>query len=140
MSTSYYDKSFHYHLTKMTKMISTFPLIFQEKAENLLSVMIDEHEKLFQMPSNIMSEAKRHLLCFQSGYNLPVLALSSCKRISVAQYQKQKEDITKQSLLDLMNWIMDDLNLSIKMKECRLKDFQSHHLDIFCLQFPNGEF
>ncbi|KAK3711942.1 hypothetical protein QZH41_009440 [Actinostola sp. cb2023] len=111
-----------------------------ENAEKLLIVMMDENEQLFHIPSNIKSEVKRHLLCLQSGYDEPILSVSGCQRVGIAEYEQLKDCTTRQSLLDLMNSIIDDLSLSIKMKEQRLKEFQRHHLDVFSLQFPNGKF
>ena len=39
-----------------------------------------------------------------------------------------------------MRFIIDNLQMSLREKEERLKLFQKHHNDIFLQQFPSGQF
>jgi hypothetical protein len=109
-------------------------------AEALLLVMMSEHEKLFHVVPSIKSEVKRHFSSVQQGIDEPVLSMSACGRVSLVKYGQEKETMMKQSLNDLMNYVVDDLNMSIKTKEHMLRDFHKHHPEVFEIQFPGGEF
>lgn len=73
----------------------------------------------------------------QGRTDLPVV--SRCKRVSVFEYDQQKELYTNQQLEHLVNQILDDITMSLKEKKMVLKLVQKHHPEVFLRQFPNGE-
>ena len=58
-----------------------------------------------------------------------------CKRVTVQEFKKQKLEGTELALVELMNNILDDTNISLKEKKQRFKQFQKHHPDIYKSHF-----
>ena len=69
----------------------------------------------------------------------PLLQSKICHQISALEFKQQKQFTTNQSLGELMTFIIDNLQMTLKEKEERLKLFQKHHYDIFIQQFPTGQ-
>lgn len=56
---------------------------------------------------------------------------SYCDRVSKEEYVKQSKDCTEESLVNLMNTVLDDTNISLKEKKHRLKQFQKSYPQLY---------
>ena len=100
--------------------------------------MMETHANLFHIPDDVVKYLQETLQAFEQGRtDFPVV--SKCKRISVIEYDQQKELHTNQQLEHLINQILDDLTMSLKEKKIVLKNIQKHHPEVFLRQFPDGE-
>lgn len=101
--------------------------------------MVKHQQQMFTTPAPLKELYKRNMSHVQRGM-CPPISSKVCQQISVAEYRQQKRAMTNQSLSELMNFIINNLHMSLKEKEERLKLFQKHHNDVFIQQFPNGQF
>ena len=93
---------------------------------------------MFTTPAHVKDLFKRNMSCTQRGM-CPLLQSKICHQISAFEFKHQKQFTTNQSLGELMTFVIDNLQMTLKEKEERLKLFQKHHYDIFIQQFPTGQ-
>ena len=93
---------------------------------------------MFTTPAYLKEHFKRNMSYAQRGMCPPLLS-KVCQQIPVAEYTQQRHLKTNQYLSELMTFIVDNLQMSLKEKEGRLKLFQKHHHDVFIQQFPTGQ-
>lgn len=60
-----------------------------------------------------------------------------CQRISRDEFCRQRVEQTEKSLVDLMNFIIDNTRMSLKEKQQRFKVFAKKHRKIFVKHFPD---
>ena len=100
--------------------------------------MMETHANLFHIPEDVVKYLQETLQAFEQGRtDLPVVSM--CQRVSVFEYEQQREHYTNQQLEQLINQILDDLTMSLKEKKTVLKNIQKHHPEVFLRQFPDGE-
>ena len=93
---------------------------------------------MFAVPAQLKEHWRRNISYAQRGM-CPPLSSTVCQQISVAEYTKQTKLTTSLSLKMLMMHIIDNLQMTLREKEERLKLFQKHHNDLFLQQFPSGQ-
>ena len=106
--------------------------------EKLVSFMVKNQQQIFIVPADLEEDFRRHMSYEQKGM-CPPLPSTVCQQMSVTEYRNQTTLITSLSLNELMAFITDNLQMSLREKEERLKLFQKHHSDIFLQQFPSGQ-
>lgn len=112
--------------------------MFQVARYFLVNFMMETHANLFHIPEDVANYLQETLQAFEQGRtDLPVVTM--CQRISVFEYEQQKERNTNQHLEHLINQILDDLTMSLKEKKGVLKHIQKHHPEVFVRVFPDGE-
>ena len=93
---------------------------------------------MFATPTSVKELFQRNVYYVKQGLCPPFLSKVS-RQLSVEEYQQQTVLTTNESLSDLMTFTMDNLHMSLKEKEERLKLFQKHHTVVFLKHFPDGE-
>ena len=100
--------------------------------------MVRHHQLMFATPTSVKELFQRNVYYMKQGLCPPFLSKVS-RQLSLEEYQQQKLQTTNESLSDMMTFIMDNLHMSLKEKEERLKVFQKHHTAVFLRHFPDGE-
>lgn len=100
--------------------------------------MIRNEQHMFTTPAHLKENFRRNISFAQRGM-CPPLSSTVCQQMSVAEYRKQTKLTTYQALNKLMTFIIDNLQMTLREKEERLKLFQKHHNDLFLQQFPSGQ-
>ena len=94
---------------------------------------------MFIIPPQLKEDFRRHMSYVQKGM-CPPLHYKVSQQMTITEYRDQTTLTTSLSLNKLMRFIIDNLQMSLREKEERLKLFQKHHNDIFLQQFPSGQF
>ena len=56
---------------------------------------------------------------------------SFCRRVSMEEFERQSKTCTEESLINLINSILDDTKISLKEKKNKLKAFQKSYPDLY---------
>ena len=62
---------------------------------------------------------------------------SYCRQITQAEFLRQQQETTEQGIIQLMNNILDDINMSLKDKQKRVKQFQKTYPLIYMKHFSD---
>ena len=116
----------------------TFVFLLKVFGEKLVSFMVKNQQQMFIVPAHLKEDFRRHMSYAQKGM-CPPLPSTVCHQMSITEYRNQTTLTTSLSLNELMTFITDNLQMSLREKEERLKLFQKHHNDIFLQQFPSGQ-
>lgn len=104
----------------------------------MVNFMMETHANLFHIPEDVVNYLQETLQAFEQGRtDLPVVTM--CQRVSILEYEQQKEHYTNHHLELLINQVLDDLTMSLKEKKVVLKHIQKHHPEVFLRVFPDGE-
>ena len=60
-----------------------------------------------------------------------------CKRITTQEFKENSKDETCKALVDLINHIIDDPQVSLKQKKLKLKALQRIHPEVYEKHFAN---
>ncbi|PFX16301.1 DEP domain-containing protein 7-like [Stylophora pistillata] len=110
----------------------------KESAHKLVSLMVRNQCQMFKIPSELKKEINRNISFAQKNI-CPSLPTTVCQRMSIEDYRIQAKQTTEEALIELMLFIIENLQMTLKEKEERLKLFRKHHNDLFLKQFPNGQ-
>ena len=91
--------------------------------------MVDNYRQVFLIPSELQSTVKREIELIKSGiiqYPIPIVP-QYCHRVSVNEYETQKDNTSEKHLIDLLGIIVRDENMSSKDKKKKLKMVSSIH-------------
>ena len=102
--------------------------------------MIKQRKHIFTIPPDIKSEVTRQMKYLQTEHGQPPVISSACHQISLEEYKEQMQHTTRESLDGLMNFVIDNVSMSLMEKEEKVAMFQKHHPEVFLLQFPDGKF
>ncbi|XP_016143389.1 DEP domain-containing protein 4 [Sinocyclocheilus grahami] len=106
------------------------------QCERLLLFLMDNHTQLFKTPLSLIEAVRKTLQTVQQGRDLDNVALFTfCQRVSLQQYEGNKDKATLDSLKQLMHHIAHSDGLSVKQKRGLAKQFQKHHPGIFLQHF-----
>ena len=97
--------------------------------------MMNKRLQMFTVPTSVKTLARKYL---ENGLGEPAIP-SACQWISKAEYEQQKDRVTHEALVNLINSVVDDLHLSLKEKQQRIHSFEKHHRVVFLTQFPTGK-
>ena len=75
----------------------------------------------------------KYLLLCNCIFSEPTL----CDRVSLEDYEKQKDEFTSKTIVDLVNYIIDDTRCSLKEKKLRLKQVQKSHPMLYDKHFSD---
>ncbi|XP_029196424.2 DEP domain-containing protein 1A-like [Acropora millepora] len=127
-----------YIIKRFTSAILPKDIRDKNSGQHVLSLMVRHHQLMFATPTSVKELFQRNVYYMKQGLCPPFLSKVS-RQLSVEEYQQQKLQTTNESLSDMMAFIMDNLHMSLKEKEERLKVFQKHHTAVFLRHFPDGE-
>ena len=74
----------------------------------------------------------KNLMCLFT----PLSETVFCSQVSQTEYEKQTEECTNSSLVQMMNTIIDNPKMALKEKKQRLQKFRKYHPKIYAKHFP----
>ncbi|KAG7456234.1 hypothetical protein MATL_G00249520 [Megalops atlanticus] len=108
------------------------------QGEQLVLFLMDSQPQLFKTPTSLIEAVRKKLQSLQEGGDLDTTAtFSFCQRVTVQQYEDQREKATLESLEQLIRAISLNASLPLKEKRRLMKDFQKHHPVVFLQHFSS---
>uniref|UniRef100_A0A672SPV0 DEP domain containing 1B n=1 Tax=Sinocyclocheilus grahami TaxID=75366 RepID=A0A672SPV0_SINGR len=118
-------------------------------ATKLVTFMIDNHDSVLKVPSNLRKSVEEHLSHLRraqikyAGADTDTTMASPphsfCRQISREEFEQQRVSGSQGAMVELLENIIQDKNMSIKDKKKKLKQFQRSHPDIYRRRFPSAE-
>ncbi|XP_063795183.1 DEP domain-containing protein 1A isoform X2 [Pseudophryne corroboree] len=109
-------------------------------ATRLVSFLMDHHQDVLQVPCYLQTAAQDHIQYLQRAHmNDPASGFYFCKQISAQEFEKQKVVASQAAIMELLENIVKDKNLSTKEKKKKLKQFQKEYPEIYKSRFPTTE-
>ncbi|XP_039531827.1 DEP domain-containing protein 1B-like [Pimephales promelas] len=118
-------------------------------ATKLVTFMIDNHDSVLKVPSNLRKSVEEHLSHLRRAQikyagadtdsSVASPPHSFCRQISREEFEHQRVSVSQGAIVELLESIIQDKNMSIKDKKKKLKQFQRSHPDIYRRRFPTAE-
>ncbi|RUS81013.1 hypothetical protein EGW08_011218 [Elysia chlorotica] len=118
-------------LSLLSDCIFHHKLLAANVAQKLVQFMMLNVDKVFTIPRNVREKVAVRLYQLKTGTSLLDCELSFCSRVSKEEFERQSKNCTQNSLIDLMNSVLDDTNMSLKEKKNRLKQFQKSYPQLY---------
>ncbi|KAK3774571.1 hypothetical protein RRG08_035001 [Elysia crispata] len=118
-------------LSLLSDSIFHHKLLAPNVAQKLVQFMMINVDKVFTIPRVVREKVALRLYQLKTGKPLLTCELSFCRRVSKEEFERQSKNCTKNSLIDLMNSVLDDTKMSLKEKKNRLKQFQKSYPDLY---------
>lgn len=93
--------------------------------------MLNNFDNLFRLNKSIEESINRRRLSVQSGKEEAFIEQIYCKKLSSREYMDNSKEQTTKALVELINHIIDDPQISLKQKKLKLKALQRIHPDIY---------
>uniref|UniRef100_A0A8C1EZ28 DEP domain containing 1B n=1 Tax=Cyprinus carpio carpio TaxID=630221 RepID=A0A8C1EZ28_CYPCA len=115
-------------------------------ATKLVTFMIDNHDSVLKGPSNLRKSVEEHLSHIRRAQvsiprhtdtSMASPPHSFCRQISREEFELQRVSGSQETIVELLENIIQDKNMSIKDKKKKLK--QRSHPDIYSRRFPAAE-
>lgn len=113
-------------------------LLTFEESRLILNFMLNNFDHLFKL-TKAMEESvnKRRLMIEKYGQEEALLEKLYCKKLTNKEYVERTKDQTTKALVDLINHIVDDPQISLKQKKLKLKALQRIHPEIYDQYFAD---
>ncbi|XP_048886905.1 DEP domain-containing protein 4 isoform X2 [Brienomyrus brachyistius] len=106
------------------------------QSERLVVFLMDNHERLFKTPASLIKMVSKTLQCLQQGRDLDAIpTFAFCQRVTVQQYEAQRDTATQESLKQLIRNVSLSATLPFKDRRRLMRDFQKHHPVVFLQHF-----
>lgn len=100
--------------------------------------MLNNFDNLFKLNKTIEeSIRKRKLLMQRYGQEEALLEKLYCKQVSSEQFEETAREETTRALVELINHIIDDPQITLKQKKLKLKALQRIHPEIYEKHFAD---
>ncbi|CAF0712157.1 unnamed protein product [Brachionus calyciflorus] len=106
-------------------------LIAFEESRLLLNFMLNNFDNLFRLTKSIEESINKRRLLAKNGREEALLEQIYCKKLSTKEYKDNSKEETTKALVDLINHIIDDPQISLKHKKLKLKALQRIHPEIY---------
>lgn len=124
-------------LSLLSSSILQHKLLANNLIRKLVQFLMTNVDCVFTIPRDVRKKVAARLHEIKTGKPLLGVESSFCSRVSVEEFERQSKDCTEESLIDLMNTILDDVNLSLKEKKQKLKAFHKSYPHLYEQHF-NG--
>nr|DBA17831.1 TPA: hypothetical protein GDO54_016147 [Pyxicephalus adspersus] len=109
-------------------------------ATRLVSFLMDHHQEVLQVPCYLQTAVQDHIQYLQRPrVKGQPPGFYFCKQISTQEFEEQKVVTSQAAIMELLESIIRDKNLSVKDKKKKLKQFQKEYPDIYHSRFPTTE-
>ncbi|XP_071983472.1 DEP domain-containing protein 1A isoform X1 [Engystomops pustulosus] len=109
-------------------------------ATRLVSFLMDHHQEILQVPCYLQTAVQDHVQYLQRVHMKdPTPGFYFCKQISAQEFEEQKVVTSQAAIMELLEGIVKDKNLSMKDKKKKLKQFQREYPEIYRSRFPTTE-
>ncbi|KAG5845743.1 hypothetical protein ANANG_G00142470 [Anguilla anguilla] len=108
------------------------------QSEELVLFLMDNHSQLFKTPASLTEAVGKTLQALQQGGDADITStFSYCQRVTVKQYEDQREKATLESLKQLIRHISLSASMPLKERRRLIKEFQKHHPVVFLQHFSS---
>ncbi|XP_043963656.1 DEP domain-containing protein 4 isoform X1 [Gambusia affinis] len=110
------------------------------QSETLVLFLMDHHAELFKTPATLTEAVRRTLRTLQQGKDPDSVAsaFAFCQRVTLQEYEDQRDATTLESLRQLLRDISSNTNMTAKQKRKLLKEFEKHHPVVFLQHFSSS--
>ncbi|KAJ8395622.1 hypothetical protein AAFF_G00031030 [Aldrovandia affinis] len=116
-------------------------------ATKLVTFMIDRHEDVLRAPSRLQRAVEEHLAHLRrvqikyagADADASLVSPSYCRQISKEEFEEQRASSSQGPMVELLEGIIGDKDLSVKDKKKKLKQFQKSYPEIYRRRFPTAE-
>ncbi|KAM4640652.1 DEP domain-containing protein 1A isoform 2-T2 [Discoglossus pictus] len=112
-------------------------------ATRLVSFLMDHHQEILQVPCFLQTAVQDHIQYIQRLHFKEAAtedpAYYFCKQISTREFEEQKLATSQAAIVELLENIVKDKNLTTKDKKKKLKQFQKEYPEIYHSRFPTTE-
>ncbi|XP_077133894.1 DEP domain-containing protein 1A isoform X1 [Ranitomeya variabilis] len=110
-------------------------------ATRLVSFLMDHHQEILQVPCYLQTAVQDHIQYLPRAQvkDPSAPAFYFCKQISAQEFEEQKVVTSQAAIMELLESIVKDKNLSMKDKKKKLKQFQKEYPEIYRSRFPTTE-
>ncbi|XP_040216661.1 DEP domain-containing protein 1A isoform X3 [Rana temporaria] len=109
-------------------------------ATRLVSFLMDHHQEVLQVPCYLQTAVQEHIHYLQRPrVKGQPPGFYFCKQISAQEFEEQKVVMSQVAIMDLLESIVKDKNISVKDKKKKLKQFQKEYPEIYKSRFPTTE-
>uniref|UniRef100_A0A3B3RT76 DEP domain-containing protein n=1 Tax=Paramormyrops kingsleyae TaxID=1676925 RepID=A0A3B3RT76_9TELE len=106
------------------------------QSERLVLFLMDNHERLFKTPASLIKMVSKTLQSLQQGRDLDAIpTFAFCQRVTVQQYEAQRDKTTQESLKQLIRNVSLSATLPFRERRRLMRDFQKHHPIVFLQHF-----
>lgn len=92
-----------------------------KRVSRLVDHMSNNYRHMFHIPSDLTAEVKGRVNALKAKRAEHPRATCYCQQVSTEEYQLQKEESSHQHLVDLLDIIINDENMTTRMRKKRLK-------------------
>ncbi|GFO42738.1 dep domain-containing protein 7 [Plakobranchus ocellatus] len=122
-------------LSLLSDCIFHHKLLATNVAQKLVQFMMNNVDQVFTVPRRVREKVAIKLYQLKTGKTLLACESSFCSRVSKEEFERQSKSCTENSLIDLMNSVLDDIKMSLKEKKSRLKQFQKSYPQLYDQHF-----
>ncbi|KAI1904615.1 hypothetical protein AGOR_G00007480 [Albula goreensis] len=116
-------------------------------ATKLVNFMLDSYEDILRVPTRLQRAVEEHLTHLRrvkikyAGTDADSLLSSPsyCRQISKEEFEEQRANSSQGVMVELLEGIIKDKELSVKDKKQKLKQFQRSYPEIYRKHFPTAE-
>ncbi|XP_041916400.1 DEP domain-containing protein 1B [Alosa sapidissima] len=120
-------------------------------ATKLVTFMMDNQEVALQVPAGLQKSVEEHVSQLRrvqikyAGADTDTSVLSPrepptfCRQISREEFEEQRVSASQDAMVELLEGIIQDKNMSIKDKKKKMKQFQRSYPEIYTRRFPTAE-
>ncbi|KAJ8287138.1 hypothetical protein GJAV_G00048090 [Gymnothorax javanicus] len=116
-------------------------------ATKLVMLMLEHQEEALRVPARLQRAVEEHLAHLRrvqikySGADTDssVVSPSYCRQISKAEFEEQRVHGAQEPMVELLESIIGNKDLSVKDKKKKLKQFQRSYPEIYRKRFPTPE-
>ncbi|XP_014844925.1 PREDICTED: DEP domain-containing protein 4 isoform X1 [Poecilia mexicana] len=112
----------------------------RHQSETLVLFLMDHYAELFKTPATLTEAVRRTLRTLQQGKDPDSVAsaFTFCQRVTLQEYEDQRDATTLESLRQLLRDISSNANMAAKQKRKLLKEFEKHHPVVFLQHFSSS--
>ncbi|KAH3726397.1 DEP domain-containing protein 7-like [Dreissena polymorpha] len=101
----------------------------------LVQFLVKNAGSVFTIPAGFREKVDSRTREMQVGIVPVVEETVFCNQVPISEYQRQKDECTNASLVQMMNLIIDNPKMALKEKKNRLRQFRKYHPHIYSKHF-----
>ena len=106
----------------------------ERRVSQLVGFMSTNYRHIFRIPSDLEAEAKGRIDALKAKQAEHPKVTCYCQQVTKEEYMLQKEVSSRQHLANLLEIIINDENMTARMRKKRLKQVWLASLDTLALQ------
>ncbi|WAR09424.1 DEPD7-like protein [Mya arenaria] len=122
-------------LTHLTDSILKHKGLSWDLSSTLVQFIVKSSNSIFDVPASLREKVSARLQETRNG-SVPIIEETVfCSQVPISEYQKQADECTNKSLVQMMNTIIDNPKMVLKEKKNKLRQFRKYHPHIYAKHF-----